>query len=86
MESLIHTLLLEKEYVEFLVGRNGDFDQIVSSAVKRQQRRVRDDNSALILVLPYPTTMEQYRSLWLLRTKKETHFKLVERLLAPTLP
>ena len=48
-------LLLEKEYVEFLVGRNGDFDQIVSSAVKRQQRRVRDDNSALILLLPYPT-------------------------------
>ena len=46
VESLIHTLLLEKEYVEFLVGRNGDFDQIVSSAVKRQQRRVRDDNSA----------------------------------------
>ena len=44
-----------QEYVEFLVGRNGDFDQIVSSAVKRQQRRVRDDNSALILVLPYPT-------------------------------
>ena len=39
VESLIHTLLLEKEYVEFLVGRNGDFDQIVSSAVKRQQRR-----------------------------------------------
>ena len=55
VESLIHTLLLEKEYVEFLVGRNGDFDQIVSSAVKRQQRRVWDDNSALILVLPYPT-------------------------------
>ena len=55
VESLIHTLLLEKEYVEFLVGRNGDFDQIVSSAVKRQQRRVRDDNSALILALPYPT-------------------------------
>lgn len=44
-----------KGILEFLVGRNGDFDQIVSSAVKRQQRRVRDDNSALILVLPYPT-------------------------------
>ena len=25
VEPLIHTLLLEKEYVEFLVGRNGDF-------------------------------------------------------------
>ena len=55
VESLIHTLLLEKEYVEFLVGRNGDFDQIVSSTVKRLQRRVRDDNSTLIWVLPYPT-------------------------------
>ena len=26
VEALIHTLLLENEYVEFLVGRNGDFD------------------------------------------------------------
>ena len=55
VEALIHTLLLENEYVEFLVGRNGDFDQIVTSVVKRQQRRVRDDNSALIWILPYPT-------------------------------
>lgn len=55
VEALIHALLLKKEYVEFLVGRNGDFDQIVTSAVKRQQRRVRDDNSALIWILPYPT-------------------------------
>ena len=36
VEALVHALLLEKEYVEFLVGRDGDFDQIVSSAVKRQ--------------------------------------------------
>ena len=41
--------------VEFLVGRDGDFDQIVSSAVKRQKRIVRDDNSSLIWILPYPT-------------------------------
>lgn len=55
VEALVHALLLEKEYVEFLVGRDGDFDQIVSSAVKRQQRLVRDDNSSLIWILPYPT-------------------------------
>ena len=55
MEALVHRLLLEKEYVEFLVGRDGDFDQIVSSAVKRQKRLVRDDNSSLIWILPYPT-------------------------------
>ena len=39
-EVLIRELILQKEYVEFLVGRNGDFDQIASSAVKRSQRRV----------------------------------------------
>ena len=52
---IIRELILQKEYVEFLVGRNGDFDQIVSSAVKRLQRRIRADNSSLVWVLPYPT-------------------------------
>lgn len=55
MEALVHAMLLKKEYVEFLVGRDGDFDQIVSSAVKRQKRLVRDDNSSLVWILPYPT-------------------------------
>ena len=30
LETLIRKLLQEKEYVEFLVGRDGEFDQIVS--------------------------------------------------------
>lgn len=55
IEILIRNLLQQKEYVEFLVGRDGDFDQIVSSAIKRFRRRIRDDNSALVWVLPYPT-------------------------------
>ncbi|WP_243414201.1 hypothetical protein [Pseudoflavonifractor phocaeensis] len=38
-----------------MVGRGGDFDQIVSSAVKRFQRRIRADNSSLVWILPYPT-------------------------------
>ena len=54
-EALIRDLILQKEYVEFLVGRNGDFDQIVSSTVKLLQRRIRADNSSLVWVLPYPT-------------------------------
>lgn len=54
-ETLIRDLILQKEYVEFLVGRGGDFDQIVSSAVKRLQRHIRADNSSLVWVLPYPT-------------------------------
>ena len=55
LEKQIYKLLLEHEYVDFLVGRNGDFDQCVSSTVLRVRKRYRDDNSSLILILPYPT-------------------------------
>ena len=55
LEKHIRRLLAEHEYVDFLVGRNGDFDQYASSAVLRIRKRYRDDNSALVLVLPYPT-------------------------------
>ena len=55
LEEQIRKLLDENEYVDFLVGRNGDFDQCVSSSVLRVRRNHRDDNSALVLVLPYPT-------------------------------
>ena len=55
LETLIRKLLKEKEYVEFLVGRDGEFDQIVSSVIRRCKRSVRDDNSAHVWVLPYPT-------------------------------
>ena len=55
LEEQIRKLINEKKYVDFLVGRNGEFDQCVSSTVLRVRKNVRDDNSALVLVLPYPT-------------------------------
>lgn len=55
LEILIRKLLTEKEYVEFLVGRDGEFDQIVSSTIRRCKREYRSDNSAHVLILPYPT-------------------------------
>jgi len=55
LEILISNLLREKEYVEFLVGRDGEFDQLVSSVIRRCKRNVRDDNSAHVWVLPYIT-------------------------------
>ena len=55
LEEQIRKLIDENEYVDFLVGRNGDFDQCVSSSVLRVRKNYRDDNSALVLVLPYPT-------------------------------
>ena len=53
LEEHIYRLLAEKEYVDFLVGRDGEFDQFASSAVLRVRKQYRDDNSSLILVLPY---------------------------------
>jgi len=59
LETLVGRLMNEKEYVEFLVGRDGDFDQLVSSVVRRCKRSVRDDNNALVWVMPYP--LAEYR-------------------------
>ncbi len=54
LEEIIRKLIREHEYIDFLVGRDGDFDQIVSSTVKRIKRDVCDCNSSLIWVMPYP--------------------------------
>lgn len=60
LQALIQELLISKGYVEFLVGRDGEFDQLVASIVRRCKRTIRDDNSALVLVLPYTTA--EYRN------------------------
>ena len=84
LERLIRRLLTEKHYVEFLVGRDGEFDQLVSSVICRCKRSVRDDNSAHVWVLPYPTAdfrenEEAYRDYYdeieICGTSAGSHFK-----------
>ena len=53
LDRIIGDLMRRKEYVEFYVGRNGDFDTMVASAVKRGQKAYGTANSSLILVIPY---------------------------------
>lgn len=53
LEGIVRELLLTKQYVEFLVGKDGEFDILVASVIRRCKRQYRDDNSALVLVLPY---------------------------------
>ena len=60
LDALIRRLLLTKPYVESLVGRDGDFDQLVSSAICKAKRTVRDDSSSHVWVLPYATA--EYRN------------------------
>ena len=84
LETIIQELLLSKEYVEFLIGRDGEFDQLVASTVRRCKRAVRDDNSALVLILPYPTAEflnneqsfhEYYDEIEICAESAEKHFK-----------
>ena len=55
LETLLRDLLTSHAYVEFLVGRDGDFDQLVSSVIRRCKRTVRADNSSHVWVMPYET-------------------------------
>lgn len=84
IDIIIEKLIKEKQYVEFLVGRNGDFDQFVFSAVIRAKRKYRDDNSSLVLVLPYLTAEyrnnveyfeEYYDEIEICQESAKAHFK-----------
>ena len=60
VEDIVKDLIYSREYVDFLVGRNGDFDRIVSSSVIRIKRKVFAANSSHICVLPYKTVDIEY--------------------------
>ena len=80
LDKIISDLLLHKEYVEFYVGRNGDFDTMVASAVKRGQKAYGTANSSLILVIPYAVAdmdlLEKfYDEIWLPEGLYKVHYK-----------
>ena len=84
LEKIICSLLRSKEYVEFLVGRDGEFDQTVSSVIRRCKRDVRDDNSSHVWVLPYPTAefrdnedafRDYYDEIEICETSADGHYK-----------
>ena len=60
LEKIIREIIITKEYAEFLVGRDGWFDQIAASVIRRTIRKSDYGNSALVLVLPYMTA--EYRN------------------------
>lgn len=60
LEKVVRELILQKEYVEFLVGRDGEFDQLASSTILRCKHTIRNDNNSLIWIMPYLTA--KYRN------------------------
>jgi hypothetical protein len=53
LTMILRELINSKEYVEFLVGRDGDFDQLAASTVRKAIGDYACGNASLILVLPY---------------------------------
>ncbi len=84
LEEIVENLMRSKEYVEFLVGKNGEFDTLVASVIKRVQKKRGSENSSLSLVLPYKTSdiskdrdfLEAfYDSVEICRESESAHFK-----------
>ena len=55
LSNLINELIHTKEYVEFLVGRNGSFDLLVSSVIRKITNECDYGNFSHTLVLPDQT-------------------------------
>lgn len=53
LEAKITELIQTKQYIEFLVGREGEFDILAASVVKRVKKQMDYGNCSLVLVLPY---------------------------------
>ena len=85
LEELVRELLRTKQYVEFLVGKDGDFDILVASVIHRCKRTYRSDNSSLVLVLPYMRAdlrdnEESYREYFdEIEVFSSTHYKVAFR-------
>lgn len=83
--DFVSELLKREEYVEFLIGRDGDFDLLAASVIRRCQKHIRADNSALVLVLPYKraeigSLASYYDEVMLCPLAETAHFKAAHQL------
>ena len=53
IRKVIKGLIESKNYICFMIGRAGEFDEIAASVIKMVQKELDRDNSEIVLVLPY---------------------------------
>ena len=53
LERVIQPIILSKAYVDFIIGREGEFDLLAASVIRRLRRKLDCGNVTLTLVLPY---------------------------------
>ena len=60
LERLLQALMREHPFVEFFIGRHGDFDISAAATIKRVRTHNDRNNTTLTLVLPYHVADEGY--------------------------
>jgi hypothetical protein len=60
LTPIIKELIKTKTYVNFLIGRHGEFDEYAASVIKNVQNTVGKENNETTLVLPYTVTDIEY--------------------------
>lgn len=84
LEKIITELINTKNYIEFLVGKEGDFDTIVSSTIRKISKKCGYKNTSLVLIMPYMKSsyknnetyyLEYYDEIELCNESASAHFK-----------
>ena len=84
LEQLLYKLITQKQYVEFLIGRDGEFDLLAASAIRRATKQSGYGNTSLILVLPYmkaeyrdnkQSYLDYYDEVEICADSSEVHYK-----------
>lgn len=82
--EIIKDLIRTKDYVDFIVGRNGEFDVFATSCVRKAKRELFNENSSLILLLPYSSAEYEndkdsfdrfYDEVYICEKSSAAHFK-----------
>ena len=85
LEAKITELIQTKQYIEFLVGREGEFDILAASVVRRVKKQIDYGNCSLIWVLPYMKAefrdnekefLEYFDDVEICEQSAKAHFKL----------
>lgn len=84
LEKLLYDIITQKEYVEFLIGREGEFDLLSASVIRRAVKSYGCGNTSFILVLPYMKAeyrdnkseyLEYYDEIEICAKSSEVHYK-----------
>lgn len=84
LNEVIQPIILSKSYIEFIIGREGEFDWLAASVIHRLKRNLECGNVTLTLVLPYAKAeyrnneqefLDYYDEVEICEESSKAHFK-----------